>query len=334
MSHLWTSICHVKKSDLRIVFLGTPDFAVESLRVLLNEGYQIVGVITAPDRLGGRGRNQVIQSDVKKFALEKGLKILQPKNLKNADFQNELKSLEANLQIVVAFRMLPRAVWDMPEFGTYNLHGSLLPAYRGAAPINWAIINGEEFTGVTTFKLKHEIDTGSIAYQERIAIERDENFEAVYNKLKVVGAQLVLKTVKAIDSGSISLNVQDESNVSKAPKIFHEDCFLDFSDSPFNIYNKVRGLSPYPVAWTTFLDKKLKLYSVQYSYHQHNLETGVYFTDKKKFLGVTCNNGLIFFDTIQAEGKRKMGVRDFLNGFDITKSNSPSLLQIQSPWTL
>ena len=324
----------MKKNDLRIVFLGTPDFAVESLSVLLNEGFNIVGVITAPDRLGGRGRNKIIESDVKRFASKENLTVLQPKNLKDPDFQNRLKALQADLQIVVAFRMLPRAVWDMPKLGTYNLHGSLLPAYRGAAPINWAIIKGEEFTGVTTFKLKHEIDTGSIAYQEKIEIGRDENFEDVYNKLKVVGAKLVLKTVKAIASDTISLQTQDESKVSKAPKIFHEDCALDFNNTPFEIYNKVRGLSPHPVAWTTFLDKKLKLYSVRYSYHHSDVEVGTFFTDKKKILGVTVNQGLIFFESVQAEGKRRMNVVDYLNGLDLTKNKTPFLLQIQSPWTL
>ena len=271
------------KRDLRIVFLGTPDFAVDSLDILLSNGFNIVGVITAPDRTGGRGRNKVLESAVKKYAVQKELKILQPPNLKSKKFLKQLKSLSANLQIVVAFRMLPQLVWNMPKLGTYNLHGSLLPAYRGAAPINWAIINGEESTGVTTFKLKHEIDTGSIAYQARVSIERSENFEDVYNKLKVEGAKLVLKTVNSIYKDKIVLKPQDDKFVSKAPKIFHENCQLDFKKSPFDLYNMVRGLSPYPVSWTIFNEKKLKVYKATYSYHQHKLNTGIFVTNKKDF---------------------------------------------------
>ena len=334
LSYLRVKNNALKKQDLRIVFLGTPQFAVESLDSLIESGYNIVGVITAPDRIGGRGRNQLIESAVKKYAFKKGLKILQPKNLKNTEFLEELISLDANLQIIVAFRMLPEVVWSMPELGTYNLHGSLLPQYRGAAPINWAIIKGEEFTGVTTFKLKHEIDTGSMAYQEKVKIEKDENVKDLHDKLMTVGAKLILKTVKHIHEESLILSEQDESKVSKAPKIFHKDCQLDFEMNPFELYNYIRGLSPYPAAWTMLDGKKIKVLKSTYSFHHHKVPVGTMISNNQDYLGVTCNDGLLFMEEIQPEGKRRMFIKDFLNGTKLRENMTPPLIQMKSPWTL
>ncbi len=322
----------VDKKDLRIVFLGTPEFAVASLKALIEGAYNVVGVITAPDRKGGRGMKQVITSAIKKYATSKDLKVMQPTNLKNEEFQQELKSLKANVQVVVAFRMLPQSVWDMPKYGTYNLHGSLLPKYRGAAPINWAIIRGEEYTGVTTFKLKHEIDTGSIAYQERILIKKNAYLNDIHDIMMEVGAQLVTKTMNALCQGTIALIEQDISAVTKAPKLYHDNCKLEWNHNVEDLYNKVRGLSPYPVAWTKLGQRKLKVYKCRYSYHKHQYEPGSYHSDGKSYLSVACEDGLIFLDEVQYEGKKRMPVKDFLNGINLKENKLQLPIEIGRHW--
>ena len=318
---------------LRIVFLGTPEFAVASLSALVESGCNIVGVITAPDKLGGRGRKQVIESPVKKYSTERGLRILQPPRLKRKSFVKELESLKADLQIVVAFRMLPEVVWNMPSLGTYNLHGSLLPKYRGAAPINWAIINGEEETGVTTFKLKHEIDTGNIAFQEKVEIGKSEYLDDIYLKLMNAGASLVVKTVKAIASDTIELQEQNNTLVTKAPKIFHDDCKIDLSADVRSTYNKIRGLSPIPVAWIILNNKKVKIYKAKYAVHQHGLQDGTLVVHNKT-LAISCKDGFIFPIELQLEGKKRTKINDFLNGNWIKMNTPPDQLRIQSPWSL
>lgn len=296
--------------------MGTPDFAVPSLEILINAGYDIVGVITSTDKWGGRGRKELIQSDIKKYALEKGLNVLQPPNLKSPQFLEDLSLLKADLQLVVAFRMLPEVVWNMPKHGTYNLHGSLLPDYRGAAPINWAIINGDETTGVTTFKLRHEIDTGSIAFQQSVPITKDDNFESLYNRMKIVGSELVLKTVKAIEDNSISFHIQDESKVSNAPKIFHQDCQINIDKNPYQLYNYIRGLSPYPTAWTSLDNKKMKIFAVRYSFEQHNYHNGAFVVLGKKELRLYVSEGYLTLEDIQLEGRKRLDIKSFLNGIN------------------
>ena len=285
---------------MRIIFMGTPQFAVASLDTLVQSQHEVVAVITATDKYGGRGRKQLIMSDVKKYALEQNIPILQPPNLKNAEFLEELASFKADLQIVVAFRMLPVVVWDMPRLGTYNLHGSLLPAYRGAAPINWAIINGDDHTGVTTFKLKHEIDTGSIAYQESLPSFKNDTVATVHDRMMVVGADTILKTVNAIAQNTLELQEQDETGVTKAPKIFHEDCKINWEASVITVYNHIRGLSPFPTAWTMFDNKKLKVHSVTYSYEQHAYESGTYVYNRPaKKLKLYVRDGYIQLQQLQ-----------------------------------
>lgn len=244
----------MEKKDLRIVFLGTPDFAVESLRRLVEGGYNIVGVITMPDKIAGRG-HKMFQSPVKEYAVEHGLKLLQPVSLKDETFVEELRALRADLQIVIAFRMLPEVVWNMPPMGTFNLHASLLPKYRGAAPINWAVMNGDSETGVTTFFLKHEIDTGDIIQQKRIPISRTDNVGVIHDRLMMLGADMVIETVDAILAGEVKPIPQDELcnqgiEATPAPKIFKDTCKVDWTASAETIYNHIRGLSPYPAAWT------------------------------------------------------------------------------------
>lgn len=299
---------------MRIVFMGTPEFAVPSLKILLDNGYDVVGVITSTDKLAGRGR-KLLESDVKKFAKEKGLNILQPKNLKAPEFVEELRALKADLQIIVAFRMLPEVVWNMPPIGTFNLHGSLLPKYRGAAPINWAVINGDAETGVTTFFLQHEIDTGDVLMQKSMPIGAEENVGDVYNKLKDIGAEVVLKTVKLIETGDYKLKPQDNSKVSKAPKIHPETCRLDFDQSVEKVHNFVRGLSPYPCAWTTLDNKKLKIYKTEKEISEHEKAAGTFVTDDKKFLKIACKGGFLNVLELQLQGKKQMNIKDFLNGY-------------------
>jgi len=307
-------------NSLRIVFMGTPEFAVASLDALVKAGCNIVGVITAPDKPGGRGM-QLQQSAVKIYAVEHNLNILQPEKLKNSEFIEELKSLHADLQIVVAFRMLPEIVWNMPPMGTVNLHGSLLPQYRGAAPINWAVINGEKETGVTTFKLKHEIDTGDILLQESFPIAADENAGDVHDKMKEIGAQLLVKTIKGLADGSLKENPQSEyANIKNeilkhAPKIHTETCMIDWDQPIENIYNLIRGLSPYPAAFTLLNAKKLKIFTVTKEANKVENAPGAYSTDGKTFLKFAGNNGYIFLKEIQLEGKRKMNIDEFLRGY-------------------
>jgi len=301
--------------ELRIVFMGTPEFAVASLSKLVDAGCNIVGVITAPDKPAGRGM-ELQQSAVKKYAVEKGLTILQPEKLKNPEFIEQLKSLNADLQIVVAFRMLPEIVWNMPPMGTLNLHGSLLPQYRGAAPINWAIINGEAYTGVTTFKLKHEIDTGDILLNEKITIEENETAGTLHDKMKEIGAAVLLQTVKGLAEESITEKPQDNFNIKHAPKIFTETCAIDWNKSAIEINNLIRGLSPYPSAFTQLDGKKLKIFASTIDLDSSSLSTiGSYKTDGKQYLKFACNDGYICITDLQLEGKKRMKVEDFLRGY-------------------
>lgn len=310
---------------LRIVFMGTPDFAVESLKAIIKKGYEVVGVITAPDRPAGRGR-KLQESAVKKYAISQGLKVLQPEKLKNPEFIEELKSLKANLQVVVAFRMLPEVVWDMPEYGTFNLHASLLPQYRGAAPINWVIMNGEKESGVTTFFIEKEIDTGKILFQEKVTIEPKDNAGDLHDKLMEVGGKLVVKTLKAIEEDDYSETSQEslftsESELKPAHKIFKEDCKIDW-DRPMNeINNFVRGLSPYPCAWTEFEKEgkplSTKIYEVEIidsKPHDFNIES-----DNKSFIHVSTPNGKLSIIEFQPAGKRRMKVVEFLKGNNFDK---------------
>lgn len=300
--------------NLRIVFLGTPEFAVESLRALVEAGKNIVGVVTAPDKPKGRGK-KLAKPAVKEYAESAGLRILQPKNLKDPTFQDELRSLQADLQIVVAFRMLPEAVWNMPPMGTFNLHASLLPQYRGAAPINWAIINGEKETGVTTFKLKHEIDTGNIYFQEKEPILPDDTVGDLYERLMYKGAGLVVKTVEAIEKGEEKLLPQYESEeIKHAPKIFKEDCEIDWNQPAQKIRDFIRGLSPYPAAWTTLHGKQLKIYSVK-QLPTRKLRPGVYDSDGKNWLKTGTGSNDIELLEIQMEGKKRMKADEFLRGY-------------------
>jgi methionyl-tRNA formyltransferase len=312
-------------SELRIVFMGTPDFAVASLDALLNAGCNIVGVITAPDKPAGRGL-KLNESAVKKYAVEKGLNVLQPEKLKNQQFLEELRSLNAHLQIVVAFRMLPEVVWNMPPIGTINVHASLLPRYRGAAPINWAIINGEKETGVTTFKLKHEIDTGDILLQEKVTIDENETAGELHDKLKELGAKVLVKTIEGLadetlketpQSGiAIPVATGSKSEIVKhAPKIFTETCKIDWSRSVDEIHNLIRGLSPFPGAFTYLNDKLLKIYRSEKEYKQPSTEAGQFETDGKTFLKFACSNGFVYVKELQLEGKKKMSAEDFLRGY-------------------
>ena len=301
--------------SLRIVFMGTPEFAVPMLDTLYRSSHQIVGVITAPDKPAGRGM-QLSESDVKKYAVAHGLNLLQPEKLKNETFLDELRALNADLFIVVAFRMLPVVVWDMPPLGTINLHASLLPNYRGAAPINWAIINGEKESGVTTFKLQHEIDTGEIIMRDRVAIRDDETVGELYDELMEIGKAVLLKTVDAIASGDYPLLPQDHiTDVKHAPKIFKDDCRIDWNRNATSIYNLIRGLSPYPAAWTTLQGKTLKIYTADKVIEPHSKPTGQVETDGKTNLRFTCADGYIALKDLQLEGKKRMGVEEFLRGY-------------------
>jgi methionyl-tRNA formyltransferase len=300
--------------------MGTPEFAVASLHALVQAGYNIVGVITAPDKPGGRGM-KLQESAVKKYAAEKGLFILQPEKLKNPQFLEELDSLKADVQVVVAFRMLPEAVWNMPPMGTINVHGSLLPQYRGAAPINWAIINGEKETGVTTFKLQHQIDTGNILLQERIPIGENETAGELHDRMKEVGASLLVRTIKGLEDGSLTERPQQSLletasfEIRHAPKIFTETCKIDWNKPIEKIYNLIRGLSPYPGAFTSINGKMLKIYSSRKQEKSPTLNAGDFDTDKKTFLRFAGMDGYIDVLDLQLEGKRKMGIEEFLRGY-------------------
>ena len=296
--------------------MGTPEFAVVSLDKLVNAGCNIVAVITAPDKPAGRGMEMQF-SAVKKYAVEKGLTVLQPEKLKNPDFIEQLKLLNADLQIVVAFRMLPEIVWNMPPMGTLNLHGSLLPQYRGAAPINWAIINGEAYTGVTTFKLNHEIDTGDILLTEKIPLTENETAGTLHDKMKVVGADLLLKTVIGLSENSIVETPQNHQEVLKnAPKIFTENCVIDWNKTAVEINQLIKGLSPYPAAFTHLNEKKLKIFSAEIEWcDTSTLEKGTHQTDGKSYLKFTCANGYLIIKDLQLEGKKRMPISDFLRGY-------------------
>lgn len=308
---------------LRIIFMGTPEFAVASLDALLQAGCQVVAVVTAPDKPAGRGM-KLNESAVKKYAVEKGLAILQPEKLKNPSFIEELRSLKADLQIVVAFRMLPEMVWSMPPMGTVNLHGSLLPQYRGAAPINWAIINGEPVTGVTTFKLQHAIDTGDILLHETIPIGEDETAGELHDRMKETGARVLVKTVQGLADGTIQETSQEaiasssmnEKELKHAPKIFTETCQVDWDQPVKAVYNLIRGLSPFPGAFTYLDGKLLKIYrAVKIPVVQPTQEAGKHETDGKIFLRFACPDGYIDLKEIQMEGKKKMLIEDFLRGY-------------------
>lgn len=302
--------------------MGTPDFAVAILDKLLKEKYSIVGVITAPDKPAGRGR-KLNESAVKKYAIENNLTVLQPTNLKDSSFLEELKSLEADLQIIVAFRMLPEAVWNMPKLGTFNLHASLLPDYRGAAPINWAIINGETKTGVSTFFLDDKIDTGAIILQKEIDIAPDETVGVLHDKLMHLGSHLVIDTLKLIEEENISTTIQPEKVTKAAYKIHTETCKINWNDSLDNIYNLVRGLNPYPAAWTNFTnndkDSKLKIYEVQKETAVHSYEIGKIITDKKT-LKVTTKEGFLKVLSLQISGKKRMDTASLLNGYSFNEN--------------
>jgi len=303
-------------SQPRIIFMGTPEFAVASLDALVQAGCTIIAVITAPDKPAGRGM-KLTESAVKKYAVEKQLPVLQPVKLKDPVFLDELKNLQADLQIVVAFRMLPEVVWNMPPLGTINLHGSLLPQYRGAAPINWAVINGEKETGVTTFKLQHEIDTGDILLQESFPIEEDDTAGEVHDKMKEIGAQLLVKTVTGLANGTLKEIPQKADNepIKHAPKLFTETCKIDWNHSVSAIYNLIRGLSPYPAAFTFLNDKMLKIYKAKKELHSSPKSPGTVETDHKTYLKFAGPDGYIYITELQLEGKKKMGVEEFLRGY-------------------
>ena len=308
------------KDELRIVYMGTPEFAVASLDALVSGGYNVVGVVTMPDKPAGRGY-KVQFSAVKEYALAHNLPLLQPEKLKDEQFLEELKALKADLQIVVAFRMLPEVVWNMPPMGTFNLHGSLLPQYRGAAPINWAIINGEKETGVTTFFLQHEIDTGDLILQKKIAIHRTDNAETIHDQLMVLGAQTVVETVDCILDGTAPKMPQPEvAELKMAPKIFKETCKINWDNDCESIYNFVRGLSPYPTAWSELMNDNtlpipMKIYAVTTEQTSHTYTHGTIITDGKKELKVACKDGFVIIQSLQLSGKKRMNSDEFLRGY-------------------
>ncbi|MBS9523084.1 methionyl-tRNA formyltransferase [Litoribacter ruber] len=299
---------------LRIIYMGTPEFAVPSLDILVENGWNVVAVITAPDRPKGRGQ-KLIPSPVKEAALKHNLPVLQPTNLKDPEFIEELRSYKADLQIVVAFRMLPEAVWNMPSKGTFNLHASLLPNYRGAAPINWAIINGEKETGVTTFFLKHQIDTGNLIFQEKETILPEDNVGTLYERLMEKGSRLVLKTVEAIQEGTVEPVPQDESKaLHEAPKIFKETCMIDWNQPAEKIHNLIRGLSPYPAAWTEINGKTCKIFASEIIEKSSGNTPGKINSDGKNYIHFHSQDNLLAIKELQLQGKKRMGTEEFLRG--------------------
>ena len=308
-------------SKLKIIYSGTPEFAVEPLKKLVDNGYDIVAVITAPDKPAGRGMH-LRHSAVKEFALKHGLNILQPAKLKDTGFLESVRKLHADLQIVVAFRMMPEELWSMTPMGTFNLHASLLPQYRGAAPINRAIMNGEKETGVTTFFLRHEIDTGDIILSEKVGISENENAGELHDKLMHIGANLVLKTVELIESGKASTHPQQpDTRLKTAPKIFKDDCRIDWNKSAYEIFNQIRGLSPYPGAFTTLISKEgketgLKIFKSVKTESDIKTTPGEITSDQKNYVRIGCANGNIEITEVQLEGKRKMNIQEFLRGFN------------------
>ncbi len=314
----------MEKKDLRIVYMGTPEFAVESLKRLVEGGYNCVGVITMPDKPMGRHGRVLQPSPVKAYALSQGLKVLQPEKLKDEAFLEELRALRADLQIVVAFRMLPEAVWQMPRLGTFNLHASLLPQYRGAAPINWAVINGDTETGITTFFLKHEIDTGEIIDQVRVPIADTDNVGVVYDRLMMLGGDLVLKTVDAILAGNVKTIPQETLSSTEplrpAPKIFKDTCRIDWTKGVKPVYDFIRGLSPYPAAWTELCEPDsspvtMKIYESSKEFVEHTFAPGTILTDKKTYFKVASTDGFVHLLSVQLAGKKRMNVTDFLRGY-------------------
>ncbi|MDR0348045.1 MAG: methionyl-tRNA formyltransferase [Tannerella sp.] len=314
------------KEELRIVYMGTPDFAVESLRALVEGGYPVVGVVTMPDKPVGRHGSLLQASPVKQYAVEKNIPVLQPEKLKDESFLSDLRALNADLQIVVAFRMLPEAVWNMPRFGTFNLHASLLPQYRGAAPINWAVINGEKETGVTTFFLTHEIDTGRIIRQQKIPVAETDNVGMVHDTLMTTGARLVIETVDLllVNNGTVDAIRQetlytDEVELRSAPKLFKETCRINWNQPALSVYNFIRGLSPYPAAWTEIImpDKSIhamKIYQAEIIPGKHNLLAGSIRSDSKTYIDIAVKNGFIRLLSVQIAGKKRLTIREFLNG--------------------
>ncbi|MBV6453340.1 MAG: Methionyl-tRNA formyltransferase [Bacteroidia bacterium] len=308
-------------SKLKIIYSGTPEFAVEPLKKLVDNGYDIVAVITAPDKPAGRGMH-LRHSAVKEFALKHGLNILQPAKLKDSGFLESVRKLHADLHIVVAFRMMPEELWSMTPMGTFNLHASLLPQYRGAAPINRAIMNGEKETGVTTFFLRHEIDTGDIILSEKVGISENENAGELHDKLMHIGANLVLKTVELIESGKASTHPQQpDTPLKTAPKIFKDDCRIDWNKSAYEIFNQIRGLSPYPGAFTTLISKEgketgLKIFKSVKTESDIKTTPGEITSDQKNYVRIGCANGNIEITEVQLEGKRKMNIQEFLRGFN------------------
>lgn len=302
---------------MRIVFMGTPQFAVTSLNELLMAGCNVVGVVTAPDKPAGRGQ-KLGQSAVKEYALAHGLKVLQPEKLKDQDFLDELKSLKAELFVIVAFRMLPEIVWTMPIRGTINLHASLLPQYRGAAPINWVLINGEKESGVTTFFLKHDIDTGNLLFTEKITLTGHETAGELHDRLMNKGAGLLVKTVKAVESGRYSELPQSEliagTKLRHAPKLFKEDGNIDWNKDSATIYNLIRGLSPIPAAYTQFNGKTLKIYGAKAEVGSSDIQPGNTVTDNKTYLKFATTDGFVSVTDVQLEGKKRMGIEEFLRG--------------------
>lgn len=301
---------------MRIVFMGTPEFAVASLDALIKSGANIVGVVTAPDKPAGRGQ-KLNESAVKQYAVAHRIPVLQPEKLKDPAFIEDLRALNADLQVVVAFRMLPEVVWGMPEKGTINLHASLLPQYRGAAPINWVVINGEKESGVTTFMLKHEIDTGNVLFTEKVTLTGKETAGDLHDRLMAKGAGLLVKTVKAIESGRYQQHPQDSFEnveVKHAPKLFKEDCNIDFNQPVDMVYNRIRGLSPYPTAFTTLNDKTLKIFRAEKEHSEPGIQPGGYLSDGKTHLKFACQDGFISVTDIQLEGKKRLNIEEFLRG--------------------
>jgi methionyl-tRNA formyltransferase len=297
-------------NGLKIVFMGTPDFATASLKELVLAGSNIVGVITAPDRPAGRGQKLKFSS-VKQYALANNLNLLQPKNLKDPAFIDDLKNLKADLQVVVAFRMLPKIVWNMPKKGTFNLHGSLLPNYRGAAPINWAIINGDKESGVTTFFIEQDIDTGNVIFQEKLPISENETAGELHDRLMNIGSKLVCKTVLAISEGKAK-SIKQKGSPSHAPKLYKHSCQIDWGKPSQIIHNKIRGLSPYPAAWTT-INKTKKQSKIEIS--KHSFQLGQVITDNKSIFKIATSDGFVHILELQLSGKKRMGISDFLRGY-------------------
>ena len=301
--------------------MGTPEFAVPALDILVQNNYDVVAVVTSTDSYGGRGGKQLIESAIKKYALEQHIPVLQPTNLKSPAFIEQLKSFEADLQVVVAFRMLPEVVWNMPPLGTFNLHGSLLPKYRGAAPINHAIIQGETETGVTSFKLKHEIDTGDVLLRKKVAIDENDDAGTLHDRMMIIGADVVLETVKLIESGKFTFTKQEDAESTKAPKIFHETCKIDFKKPVDQVYNFIRGLSPYPGAWCVLEGKEIKILKTKKRMFIDDYEAGTIVTDHKKSLEIKCKDGYIQVISLKPQGKKEMSVIDFLNGNKIAATS-------------